>query len=876
MKLERLSFRDRFGILSEKRLSGVAGLKYIRLYGKSQFRGEKMKLSPKSTLTTLILILLTAIITTPLYALTGQGTQTDPYRIQSLTDFNDFATDPNYWAQNIHTRLETNIDLSTKTYTTAVIAPDTNSIMRYFQGKPFSGIFDGNNHIISNLTINAPGTGNSYLGLFGKSAGAELKNIGIENINITSGDNSQEIGGLCGINSQGTIINCYTTGTITSGDSHAHLIGGLCGYNYFGTITNSYAATAITSGVFSSSLGGLCGINLKGTITNCYATGSVTSGNDSRNLGGLCGKNDSGNITNCYAIGPVTGDKELGGLCGINRNGDIINCYFYLLNGPDNTLGTALDDLQMLDVASYVGFDFTGNSNDGSDDYWSIANQHLPKLSWQKDDGPLVPIPPVTTLAGTGYYRDPYQINTHADFTEFRTNNNFRCGYYTLTTDINLAGETFTTAVVNSDFGGHFNGNGHVISNITIDTAGKDTDYLGLFSVILTSVSNLGIENFNIIAKGDSDSLGSLCGDNRGTIDNCYATASITATSTQYSYHLGGLCGENWGDITNCYATSSVTGGENSCDLGGLCGYNRGNITNCFSTGEVIGGKNSRGLGGLCGGNFDATISNCYSTASVTSGDKSAGIGGLCGGNGDAPNRNTVITNCYSTGSVTAGNNSEHIGGFCGDNQGTITNSYSIGSVTATGGSASLGGLCGSHRGSTAITTNCFWDVEISDMTTGYNLHPTYPGTITNVVGKTTKEMQTKTTFTDAGWDFIGEDDNGIDDFWRMYIDGFDYPELSWNTLTDAVAILLDPAAMKNPNQANVLLNKIDEVQKMIESGKYKPALNKLKNDILKKTDGCATKGQPDKNDWITTCDQQEKIYPLIIETVEYVETLIE
>ena len=37
MKLEILSFRDRFDILLEKRLSDVAGLKYIRLYGKSQF-----------------------------------------------------------------------------------------------------------------------------------------------------------------------------------------------------------------------------------------------------------------------------------------------------------------------------------------------------------------------------------------------------------------------------------------------------------------------------------------------------------------------------------------------------------------------------------------------------------------------------------------------------------------------------------------------------------------------------------------------------------------------------------------------------------------------------------------------------------------------
>ena len=38
MKSESLSFRDRFGILLEKRLSSVAGLKYTILYGKSQLR----------------------------------------------------------------------------------------------------------------------------------------------------------------------------------------------------------------------------------------------------------------------------------------------------------------------------------------------------------------------------------------------------------------------------------------------------------------------------------------------------------------------------------------------------------------------------------------------------------------------------------------------------------------------------------------------------------------------------------------------------------------------------------------------------------------------------------------------------------------------
>jgi len=41
------------------------------------------------------------------------------------------------------------------------------------------------------------------------------------------------------------------------------------------------------------------------------------------------------------------------------------------------------------------------------------------------------------------------------------------------------------------------------------------------------------------------------------------------------------------------------------------------------------------------------------------------------------------------------------------------------------------------------------------------------------------------------------------------------------------------------------------------------------------KTDGCAETGQPDKNDWIITCEEQNEIYPLVIETIEYVRWLM-
>jgi len=88
--------------------------------------------------------------------------------------------------------------------------------------------------------------------------------------------------------------------------------------------------------------------------------------------------------------------------------------------------------------------------------------------------------------------------------------------------------------------------------------------------------------------------------------------------------------------------------------------------------------------------------------------------------------------------------------------------------------------------------------------------------------------------------------------------------------LVDAIATIntLDPGAFKNENMRNALTNKINAVLADIDRGLYSDALDKLQNDILKKTDGCATSGAPDKNDWITNCADQSQIYPLILQAI--------
>ena len=85
-------------------------------------------------------------------ALPGLGTQEDPWRIESLADFNEFAADDNYWDD--YTRLETDVNLAGPTYSTAVIAPDTdNSNYLDFDGTAFPGVLDGNDQKIIPLPI---------------------------------------------------------------------------------------------------------------------------------------------------------------------------------------------------------------------------------------------------------------------------------------------------------------------------------------------------------------------------------------------------------------------------------------------------------------------------------------------------------------------------------------------------------------------------------------------------------------------------------------------------------------------------------------------------------------------------------------------------
>ena len=105
--------------------------------------------------------------------------------------------------------------------------------------------------------------------------------------------------------------------------------------------------------------------------------------------------------------------------------------------------------------------------------------------------------------------------------------------------------------------------------------------------------------------------------------------------------HVGGVCGNNAGTITNCYNAGNLTAIESSADIGGICGYNNGGtIANCYNTGTVTATGSAASVGGVCGCSTELIL-NCYNIGTVTAASSGADISGICGYNFGP------IKNCY-------------------------------------------------------------------------------------------------------------------------------------------------------------------------------------------------------------------------------------
>jgi len=257
------------------------------------------------------------------------------------------------------------------------------------------GACGGENGQVSFCYSTSEVTGINYVGgLIGYSLGVVSDCNSSGAVTGTGGDT----GGLIGYN-RGWISSCYSTSPVTGTQYVGGLVGTNAGYDSYliprGQISSCYVdANVVSEGPYA---GGLVGYNWAASIESCYTTGLVTAPDY---LGGLVGYSDSdSSIATSYSAARLAIPADslyVGGLVG---DGAADNSYFLDPadgGGPDNGIGVPLTDDEMRQQASFVGWDFSGTTDDAEAALWFMPQDAYPILIWQAEIRGLL-----ETLLGT-------------------------------------------------------------------------------------------------------------------------------------------------------------------------------------------------------------------------------------------------------------------------------------------------------------------------------------------------------------------------------------------------------------------------------------------------------------------------------------------
>lgn len=552
----------------------------------------------------------------------------------------------------------------------------------------FKGIFDGGGHVISGLTINdSSATFNNNLGLFGFTLSSTIRNVGLEDVNITYAGYNARVGALVGADNRGTITNCYSTGTLNfqSYSTTPSLVGGLVGYAYRDTVTNSYSAVNIhATGVNAgSSFGGFVGNGggLGGKIINCYSTGAVDVTADVgytgyMYVGGLAGgffgnaasllqnSYSSGSVTLTYTAAP-TGTSvaflpAVGGLVGYNYStGAIQNCYS--TSEVTANVGNAYVG-GLAGVGNYISNSYsTGkiNNNGSGNSVGGVAGYgeagRITASYWDTQTtgvsegvGNISGYSGVTGLTTAQMMSRTYLRDTLGwDFTNT---------WYMI--------DGYTRPFLQMEYSTNIT-NAHQLQLMVMQpdaayTLGRSFDAGGAFAadagmwLTQNTASLAGKTSYGFVPVGDSADpfTGTFAGN--GNI--------ISGLSISNSGAYAGLFGHvKDAVISNLGLDAATVSGGTGTAVGALAGWNEGGtISGVYSSGTVSGGAHTGGLVGYNTG----TIADSYSISTVSG---TGHVGGLVGTNAAGGQ----ISNSYSAGAVSGGT----AGGLVGKNDGTVSGS---------------------------------------------------------------------------------------------------------------------------------------------------------------------------------------------------------
>ncbi len=229
---------------------------------------------------------------------------------------------------------------------------------------PFTGTFDGNNHIINGFTVSDASLND--VGLFSIVQYASIKNIVLKNVSIVGKD---KVGGLVGYARYDTSIENVSVSGSVEGNFY---VGGVVGDLYRSTLDQMYSQ-AFVSGP-GSSVGGVVGrVASESALTNAHSIASVQGFNCSKatqiscSVGGIIGTTISGtSVSSAFFNGELYHDVLLTSIedkriyakpiIGNAQNTNNTNLYYHF--DSDIFEDLYIESNNLTNISSYIGFDF--------------------------------------------------------------------------------------------------------------------------------------------------------------------------------------------------------------------------------------------------------------------------------------------------------------------------------------------------------------------------------------------------------------------------------------------------------------------------------------------------------------------------------------
>ena len=576
------------------------------------------------------------------------------------------------------------------------------------KAKPFAGTFDGQGHEIKGLYLN---TVVDNAGLFGNTVDSAVikdfkltysylssKGVALGGIvgygmfeslsdiysNAIVYTTNSYVGGFVGQINKGTstktaqIQNCWFDGAVLQDNSESHSAGGFIGND--GVATPVIFKNCLSYGIVIGGyrVGGFYGWKNNYSVNeyyNCLSASTVgsTSTNESyaKMVGSYFGNYNTSTwnlkLVNSYALGaPLTGvysDKDGPGKF---ENDTYLKDRMTVIETGEKKLFPALEGESKNAWVNDIGYNDTDRGTPVLEkfaEWWFAENpatglEEMPgtkaDTSWYSDTATEFTISTVQQLLGFAQLTSDgksFAGQTVKLGADIKVNDVTDQIFNTWVSGTDVADiEWLPIGTAGTPFAGTFDGQGHTISGLYLNTTTEGAGFFGRTSE--TAV----LKNFKLVDSymtSSASALGLVGKGNFASIENVYSNAVMRTTAADVGGFIGTItAGTTTNVIKNCWFDGEILQtGNGIYNVGGFIGSDNGAVpikfVNCLMTGDVTGVDNVGGFYGFHSYYAVRDYYNCLSVGTVVGTANGAYAGGVVG-NVNTSTWNVKMYNTYT------------------------------------------------------------------------------------------------------------------------------------------------------------------------------------------------------------------------------------